>query len=216
MTATEALRRVHEALEEDTADPLRYPSLTVLEYLNQGAQLYLVRAESAHASTTITQTAGRLEYTLPADCLRVSRVSWVSGGQNYPVIPTTMLELDTFFAYKNGWADDTGTRATHYYIFGLDAIGLYPILTSGTQTYTVHYIKAPSVGLPGITFDQVPEEDHEALVCYALARCLAADRKPAEAAQEYARFADAVKKARRRRSSPDRRWSMSYGNKVVA
>lgn len=210
------LRRVHEALEEDTANPLRYPSTRVLTYLNEGAQQYLARTEGVHATTTITQTAGRGEYALPADCLRVTRVLWVSGGQNWPVAPTTIRELDTMFAYKNGWGDDVGTRATHYYLFGLNTLGLYPLLSSGTNTYTVHYVVAPAVGLPGVTVDQVPEEDHEALVCYALARCLAADRKPQEALEEYDRYRTAVTRARRRRSSPDRRWNMSRGLEVTA
>ena len=207
------LDRVWSALDDDSADHQRYPSATVLTYLNEGAQFYLVRTRSVHTSTTVTQTPGTALYALPSDCVAVTRVSWVSGGANYPVSPTTMRELDERMGRNIVWERDTGTRAEWYYIFGVDQIGLYPEISSSTATYTVHYISASYAVTPGLgtdaAIDHVPEEDHEGLVAYATARCLAADKNAKAASEEFAAFDGVVTAAKSRRTSPDRQFAMA-------
>lgn len=215
--------RVWAALDDDSSDHQRYPATRIREYLIDGARLYSAKVGSVQATETITQIPGTALYALPADCVRVLRLTWVSGatltnsgdivtgtGTNYPVSPTTMRELDEQMSGTLGWEDDTGTRAEWYYIFGVNQIGLYPKLTTGTQSYLLHYQGETGIIYPYLLDSEqyVPDEDREGLVAYAIARCLAADKNPGDAQAEYAQYAATVKGAKARRSSPDRQVSM--------
>lgn len=175
----------------------------IYDFINEGARFYVAIVGSVRGSETITQTANTARFSLPQDCIQVERVSWVNDGVNYVVSPTTIRELDERMSKSTGWENDFGVRAEWYYIFGVNEIGLYPKISSGTQTYTVHYKVDLGAVFTGSS-DDVPDEDREALVHYAVSRCLAQDRKVEEAAEEYQKFSTVVKNALARRSSIDR------------
>lgn len=209
MTYAEMLERCRASLDMGSGDEQRYPTSTLREYLVDGARLYVARVGSARQTFTITQLPGTALYGLDEGCISVDRLMWVSDGAYYPVRPTTILELDE--RNPSGWETNTGTRAEWYYFVGLNQIGLYPKITTGTQTYTLHCKYDTGSAYPAVLDSEpyVPDEDREALVAYAVARCLAADQKVEEASEEYAKYADTVAAALRRRVSIDQRVGMS-------
>lgn len=205
MTLTEITTRVHERLEESSSSPLRYPTSLVEQYVSDGERFYVARTGCMTTTQTVTQVPSTLMYELEQDCIQVERVLWSSSGTMYPVVPTTARELDDTH-YQTRWIEQTGTRATHYFIFGMNRIALWPLITTSTQTYTVHYQQdAPATSEAS---ESTPEEDHELLVDYALARCLLKDGKVAEGMAHYATYMAGVKAAARRMSSVDRLWAL--------
>jgi hypothetical protein len=205
MTLTEIITRVHERLEESSTSPLRYPTTLVERYVSDGERFYVARTGCKTTTQTVTQVPNTLMYELNDACIQVERVLWSNSGTMFHVVPTTARELDnTHFATR--WVEQTGTRATHYFIFGLNRIALWPLISSGTQTYTVHYQE--DVSAADEAGESTPEEDHELLVDYALARCLLKDGKVREGMKEYATYMAGVKAAARRMASVDRLWAM--------
>ena len=208
MTTSELLARAWSALDDDSTDHQRYPAATLVKYLRDGAWMYLARTRGVHNVQTLTQTPYTALYELPGECLAVTRIEWNNAGTYYPVSPTTMRELDERMSRGIGWETQTGTRAEWYWIFGLNQIGLFPLITSGTESYVVHYIVAAALTTDTDLYG-VPDEDHEGLVNYVVARCLGGDKKAKEAMDEYAKYVVVVKGAQARRSSSDRLWSMA-------
>ena len=209
MTLDEIKARVWERIEENSSTPLRYPASLLEEYVMDGERFYVARTGCLTTTQTVTQTANTLMYDLESDCIQVERVSWSNGGVYYPVTPTTPRDLDETWALQTRWITQTGTRATHYFIFGMNKIALFPLLSSGTNTYIVHYQRdIPATSLPAAT---MPVEDHELLVNYALSRCLLSERKVRDGMAEYGQYRAGVLAAARRMGSVDRVWAMSSG-----
>ena len=206
MTLAEIQRRVWERLEESTTTPLRYPAALLQEYILDGERLYVVRTGCSTTTQTVTQTANTLMYNLSGNCIQVERVLWSSGGVYYPVAPTTPRELDDMWDLQTRWTAQTGTRATQYFIFGMNRIALVPQITSGTQSYIVHYQQdIPSTTAAAAT---MPVEDHELLVNYAVARCLMSAGQVKEGVQEYEQYRSGTMAAARRMASVDRMWAL--------
>lgn len=207
MTLSEIKTRVWERLEESSTSPLRYPSALVEEYVMDGERFYVARTGCLTTTQTVTQTPNTLMFELDSKCIQVERVSWNNSGTYYPVTPTTPRELDDTWALQTRWVTQTGTRATRYFIFGMDQIALLPMITSGTQSYVVHYQSdIPATSLPAAT---MPVEDHELLVNYAVARCLLSEGKIKDGMGEYAQYRAGMLAAQRRMGSVDRVWAMS-------
>lgn len=210
MTLEEIKTRVWERLEESSSSPQRYPSAVVEEYVLDGERFYVARTGCLTTTQTVTQTANTLMYALSNDCIQVERVLWSNGGTYYTVSPTLPRELDEGPHLKTRWVEQTGTRATHYFIFGMNKIALWPLLSSGTQTYVVHYQQdIPAASIAGET---IPVEDSELLVNYALARCLLSEGKVKHGMEEYAEYMRGTLAAARRMSNVDRVWAMSSRN----
>lgn len=208
MLVSELKTRVWERLEEDESSPKRYLDSLLEEYAMEGERLYVVRTGCLTTTQTITQTASTLMYVLNDDCVQVERVLWSNGGIYYPVSPTTPRELDGQWAFQARWVNQTGTRATQYFIFGMNRIALLPMLSTSTQTYIVHYQQ----DIPASTelLETMPIEDHELLVYYTAARFLLAEGKVDRALEEYAVFKKGMLAATRRMASVDRVWARSH------
>ena len=195
--------RIWERLEEDATTPLRYPSATVTEYVQDGIRFYVARTGCQVATTTITQTASTLLYDLPCDCIQVERVLWDNSGVSYSLEPTHPRHLDNQWYL---WQRQTDTRARAYFLLGLRKIALWPISTAGGESYVVHYQQDEPDDLT-----KVPVEDHECLVDYGLARCLLSEGKVEDGMAEYTKYRKAVEAATRRMASADRVWKMQRG-----
>ncbi len=197
MTASEIIQRVRLRLDEDLGDSSqRYPTATLTEYIEDGVRFYVARVGNQYATTTVTQVANRLLYDLPCDCVNVVRVTWDNDGEYVPLAATSPRELDGEW-YQ--WQRQTDVRSRCYFVFGLDQIALWPESADGGETYTIHYRQDDEDG----DVASVPAEDHEALVCYVVARCLLVERK-ADGAREYAKWRKTVEDAAQRRASMDR------------
>ena len=196
MTLAEIKTRVLERLDETAATSLRYTDALIEEYILDGARFYVARTGCQMATTTIEQVAETFLYDLPCDCIQVTRVTWSSGGNYTPLEPTNTRILDSMMTL---WQRQYGTRATHYFFLGTTQIGFWPLSSDGGEDYVVHYKQDAT---PAVT--NLPVEDHEILVDYAVARCLMADGHPQEAAEEYTKYAKGVKAAQRRMGSADR------------
>lgn len=197
MTEAEIKSRVLERLDDATGS-LRYTDAALSEYILAGARLFVVKTGCVFGETTITQVAQQLFYDLPCDLVQVERVWWNGTDTDHPLAPTSPRELDVSF-YK--WQRQYDTRSRGYFIHGMDQIALWPLATTGGQTYTVQYRKEVC---DDITV--VPYQYHEALVDYATMRCLAADLKANEAFAEWTNFNDKVARATARRGNADRGW----------
>lgn len=211
MTLSELRTRVWDRLAEDSSDPDRYPAATVLEYLNDGIQHFGCRVGHEWATTTITQTANQFWYDLPSDLVRVGRVVWADATSPRKVHASNSLLLDMRDGLTARWEQDTDVRAHTYMLFGLTEIGLYPNITSGTQSYTLHYVKDPGYSELSADTDVpvMPVESHRALVEYAVARCYLADGMVKDAAPAMARWMAAVRTAKSKTGSGDRAWGMN-------
>ena len=192
--------RVWERLEEDSSNPIRYPSAVVTEYVNDGLRFYVARTGCQNATTTITQTANTLFYDLPCDLIQVERVVWDNAGTYYQLEPTLPRELDQRWLL---WQRQTDTRARCYFLLGLNKIALWPVSSSGGEDYIVHYQQDEPD-----TVSKVPVEDHEALVSYAIARCLLSEGKVEDGMKEYAAYKTVVEAAAKRMQNVDRVWEM--------
>lgn len=197
MTQAEIRTRVRQRLDEDAATSQRYPDSLLDEFIADGVRFYVVRVGNQYATTTITQAVNRLFYPLPCDCVSVVRVTWDNDGDAIPLEATTPRELDATW-YQ--WQRQTDTRSRCFFVFGLDQIALWPEAGTAGETYTVHYRQDDEAG----SVSSIPGEDHEALVGYVVSRCLLAERKTEDGANEYAKWRAALEKAAQRRSSMDR------------
>lgn len=207
MTLTEITTRIQNRLDESNSNSQRYTTAALEEYVADGERFYVAKTGVLSNTTTITQVPSTLMYDLPTDCTQVNRVTWNSGGIYRPVEHTTVREMDRSYALAVRWQDQVGTRACHYFIFGLNKIALHPLLQSGTESYIIHYQQ--DVPSSAVASESTPVEDHELLVNYGLARCLLSERKARPGAHEYKVFVDGVERAKRRRANIDRVWSMS-------
>lgn len=224
MTLSELKTRVWDRLEEDSSDPQRYPAADVLEYLNDGVQHINSRAGLDLATTGITQRAGRLFYDLPTDCIHVARVVRFSdddsdgtrdSGEDIltKVDPVSYHDLDNEVGVSawSRWERQEGTYATHYGIFGMDEIFLFPQIATGTEAYEVTYVR--DVGASDLSADtdepSLPDEYHEELVDYAVGRCLLVDGLVEEAAEELQAFAASMREARDHKATLGRVWAPS-------
>jgi hypothetical protein len=206
MNLSEIQTRVWEKLEESSTSPLRYPASLVEQYVSDGERFYVARTGCLTTTQTVTQVPNTLMYDLETDCVQVERVSWNNSGTYYRVAPTTARNLDDTWPHASRWIEQTGTRATHYFIFGMNRIALWPKITSGTESYIVHYQQdVPAATEAGAT---TPEEDHELLVSYAFARCLLRDGKVKKGMRHYNEYMEGVLAAQRRMASADRVWRM--------
>lgn len=206
MTLNDIKTRIWERLEENSADPQRFPQTDVEEYVKDGARFYIAQTGCYRGTTTITQEPDVLLYDLPKDCVLVSRVLWRdSGNVLRPLAPTTARQMDQFWTRDGRWLSDTGVRAERYFIFGLDKIALHPSSSTG-QSYVVHYSK--DLGTSDDPTTIIPDEDHELLVTFALLRCLLTEGKANDASNELDVWDAGVKAAMRRRASLDRVWAV--------
>ena len=180
MTLSELRELVYDRLDEDPDEPLRYTQADVLDYLNDGIQMYSTRVQFVVTDTTLTQEPGRLFYDLPSDCVGVISVRSVTTGFN--LIPVTFKQLDRD-EYDPRWTRTESTRANAYLAFDTREIGLWPKSTAGGETYTLTYHQ--EVGSANLSADtdqpDLPEEYHEALVDYVVARALLSEGKIQEA-----------------------------------
>jgi hypothetical protein len=206
LTLDEIKQRTWERLEENGSSPQRYPSDVLDQYVGDGERFYVARTGCLNTTQTITQVPSTLMYDLEDDCIQVERVVWNNSGIYHPVHPSTARELDNSWSLSTRWIEQTGTRATRYFIFGMNKIALIPQITTSTQSYIVHYQQdVPATTTPSAS---TPEEDHEFLVNYALARCLLSEGKTDAGMEEYNTYMAGVKDAVARRSNVDRVWSM--------
>ena len=199
MTLADLQQRVRDRLDETEATSLRYTNALIEEYMLQGVRYYVVKTQQQFATTTITQTAHTLLYDLPCDCIQVVRVSWSSDGTLYPLDATQTRLLDEQLWH---WQRTTDIRARAYFLLGLKKIALWPVSPDGGEEYIVHYRQDLYDSIA-----TVPAEDHELLVNYVVARCLFVDGNVKDGVEEYKRFEDGVKAARRRGGNVDRVWN---------
>ena len=200
MTQAEIITRVKERLDEDAATSQRYTDAAITEYTLDGARFYIAATGCQYATTTITTAAYTLLYDLPCDFIQVERVLWLRGGTEY--VPLEAMQPRTLDETVYQWQRQTDTHARAYFIHAPRKIGFWP--HSDGEEYLVHYQQDVYDSIAA-----VPVEDHEALVDYALARCLAAEQQVKYAAEHYAEYAAVVKAAKRRAANADRRWEMS-------
>lgn len=247
MTLEDLRTEVWDRLGEDPDDPQRYSAADVLEYLNDGVQTAVSRAGLEFSSVTITQRPGQLFYDLPTDLIHVTRVKLFVDGNSVacaavgipadgvfdhdtPASRLIACDLDTTTAllepihhreldsdtYK--WTTRTGKQATHYGIFGLNEIYLWPLIATGTLTYDVEYLGV------GTTFFSVrsdtpllqstptlPDQFHEAIIDYAVSRCLLIDGDVEEAMEAYEAFQAQIGQAKARKGGIQRNWGISGG-----
>ena len=191
-------------MDESSDDPLRYSDADVLEVINDGIQHFCVRTGCLRASTTITQTANQLFHDLPSDLVFIARIK--SDTTNDPLVPTSARQLDNGSRRSTReWESQLGTSADFYLPFGMDEVGLYPLSSSGTETYTLHYAQDP--GTSNVTNDtdqpSIPLEYHEALVEYAVSRLLMIESKVEEAQEAMGMYLEAVRSAKAKRNNLD-------------
>lgn len=198
MTLAEVKARVLERLDETATVSLRYTNANVEEYVLDGARFYVARVGNQMTTTTITQVAETFFYDLPCDCIQVTRVLWSSNGRYEPLEPTNTRLLDDQMTL---WQRQYATRSNQYFFLGTTQIALWPLSSVGGEEYVVHYKQD---AIPAVS--NLPVEDHELLVDYAVARCLLADGKAQEATEEYVKYAKGIKAAQRRLGSADRLW----------
>jgi len=200
LTQAEIRTRVRQRLDEDAATSQRYPDSLLDEFIADGVRFYVARVGNQYAETTITQSANTLFHHLPCDCIAVERVLWNNDGEYVPLEPTGHRALDGDW-YK--WQRQTDTRSRAYFVFGLDRIALWPEVATAGEEYRVVYKQDVYDAV-----SRVPVEDHQELVGYVVARCLLAEGKAEDGANEYAKWRMSVERAAQRRSSADRQWGV--------
>ena len=226
MNLSEIRQRVWRRLGEDASDPLRYTAEIVDEVINDGVQLFLARMGSKIATTTLTQRAGQLWYNLPSDCIRVQSVRRVTTDD--ALLPIDWRDLDDavtmrkdspyqrFDGLRRRWTDVTDAFASSYLIFGMNEIALWPLLSTGTDTYTVTYTE--DVGETSLVNDGdssgLPFEYEVFLVDYAAGRLLlpgARGQALQEAQTATGRFMSSVDLGGQRKGSLARTWTSDPG-----
>jgi hypothetical protein len=210
LTLAELRARCYDELAEDESSPSRYPATDVREYLNDAVAEYTARVGHNIVTSTLTQTASQFWYDLPADCIQIRRISRdaSTGATNKMLQPVNSRLLDYVWGRNSRWGSDTDVRARDYMPFSYNEVALYPQISTGTDTYTLTYRK--DSGYADMVDDtdepSVPDEDHDALVLYAVARCLLIDSKVNDAAMKMATWRARLREAKRNRSSADRMW----------
>ena len=206
MTTTEIAARVLDKLDESSASSQRYPDARIQALLLDGVRAYVTMTGCNRQSVVVTQEANVLFYDLPCDCIQVDRVGWDSSDGMSPLTPTSTRELDSM-TYQ--WERSTATRATHYFLIGLNRIALWPMATTAGEDYVVYYQQDVYSSL-----SVMPERDHRIIPNYIVGRYLLSEGKAEEAASELTKYGEGVKAARRRRSNSDRAWAMNGGQGV--
>jgi hypothetical protein len=129
--------RVWRRLDENADAPLRYTAELVIGAANDGIQLFYARTGLDYATTTITQRSGVLWYDLPSDCIRVQSVRRVDDEE--PLLPIDWRALDEassiphrerYYPSRYRWTRETADRASHYLVFGLNQVGIWPMISS--------------------------------------------------------------------------------------
>lgn len=201
MTNADIRQRVRERLDEQSATSSRYTDADIDQYTTDGIRFYTSLVGHQFSQFTITQQPQELVYTLPCEAIQVMRVEWSNGGIYYPLFATGLLDLDISWWR---WQRQNDIRSRAYFIYGLNRIALWPTITSGTQSYIVHYKQDKFNDL-----SVVPTEDHEGLVNYCLARLLMVENKSQDGQKEYDTFKTICDKAKRRYADMGRVWAMS-------
>jgi hypothetical protein len=210
LTLLELKSRVYDELDEDPDSPSRYPAADVTEYLNDGVAYFTARVGSSVTTATITQNANQDAYDLPSDLVQINQVmrDVASGSQDRHLQPSTPRGMDLEGGKTLRWTEEVGTRALRYIPFGMNSVILYPMISTGTDTFTLTY--RSYAGDASMTLDTdtpgMPTEDHDALKHYALARCLVVDGDLEGALREVSEWSNRIISAQRRRSSADRMW----------
>jgi hypothetical protein len=164
--------RVRDRLAGDQEEDLRYTDDLVDEFLNDGNRDMAVRTGVFVDDTTITLRPNKWRYALPNNCVQVREV-YMTDAPNRPIQPITVQDLDRDF-YK--WRSVTDTEPYHYFIFpGLRKIAFHPVpSTYDVAAVTVIYDRAPGATslVNRAAKPDIPEQFHEGLVSYAVARFL--------------------------------------------
>lgn len=195
MTAGELRGRVESRLDEDTSGGGRfYTAEEILGALNEAQRLYalltlcLERTESMELSAGVTWYSMLAVFPRWIAPLRV-RVAGPGGGK---VNPATLHNLDALDAE---WQKATGTPQRYAHI-GFDLMAIWPHPSGSGVSLDVTFAACPVEMLSDGYTPEIPEEDHPALIEYAIPRLRAK-----EGGQEFAkslphldRFMEAARK----------------------
>lgn len=152
----------------------------VKDWLNQVQADAVLQTEALVGLATMTPVASAPSQLLDADALRIKAIFPTSGGVQYR--PFEPVSLERMLELRQGSPGTTDT--TRYYTFlGLSEIEFWPT-PRGTETFSIYYVKAPTVLSADADTPDLPEPFASKLLEYgALAE--AADFKRDDQLQNY-------------------------------
>jgi hypothetical protein len=121
-------------------------------------------------STSITTVASTQEYSLPTNCLYVTRVNYKTWSKLKKIDKTQMEWLDGF----NGTQQTSGMPDSYYLYNG--KIGIYPTPT-GTETLTIEYVPQPAEITSGSSAFTIHQLLHLPIIDFCLYRIWGKDQQ---------------------------------------
>ena len=173
--------RVWDRLDEDSATPLRYSQELILFYLRQATEQWAITSGGIRKTQTISLVANQLAYTIDKEYTRV--ISVIDATTSIPLVGVSYRELYDSQGSGAGlrWRLQRSVRPTHYVLFTVNQIWLWPPLSSVTsETVTVTYdslednewLATPDTSVADANIPMVPPEYHHLLVDYITGMCL--------------------------------------------
>jgi len=160
---------------DSSTSPVHLASASMDTFFNASIGSLVDESECIEERMSIDLTAETGEYTLPADCVKVLRVTYADGALR-PVTKQYLRSIDMT------WADTTGEPAL-YYLDGLDGeIGLYPIpdtaavyVGEGTSHLVVEYLASPYDLGTDDNYPEIPVWSYAGLLFGALERAFSSN-----------------------------------------
>lgn len=167
MTPAEVLASIRYQLDETTAS--FWSDAELYSYMSDAEQEVADRFQCVELSTSTTTVASTQEYTAPADCQVVRRMTWY----NVPLKCIDFRQKDALQFNSYGGSDQSGNPES-YYIWG-DKVGLYPIPDSA-QALKFYYAALPARVTTATSAFATPAIFHPCYQDYCLHRAYMKDQ----------------------------------------
>jgi hypothetical protein len=165
VTVTQLLARFYSQIDDSGSAPSNVQPQEALDAMNEGQELAAMLTLCLMTTATFTLTAGEAFYTLRGafpDFLAPLYFT-TAGGR---IMPATLADLD---AGNDAWQVTAGAPS-RYFTLGFNFLGLTPQPPADTAAQFT-YARAPIALVNSIdAAPELPEEDHQALVWYAIWR----------------------------------------------
>lgn len=166
MNLGELKTRIFERLGENLAAPVFYTASEVTAAVNHAQQLFAFLTLCVEGTQTLLLNQGEAWYTSDFGHIVLLKCSRTDGTK---VKPSRLADLD---ALDPDWQKATQGPPERYAQLGARLLAVYPP-SSAAQSMVVNYAASPALLSGDSDVPQIPEEDHPALVDFAvpLLRC---------------------------------------------
>lgn len=204
MTPSDVLSRVRDQLVEGTAG--FWTDAELYRYMSDGESEINNMVECYRVSSTDTTVTGTSGYTLPTDCVAVTRLTYDS----VPLKLVSRREMDALDMPGYGGSTKSG-QPTHWYMYEGMAY-LWPV-PSAAKTIEYDYVASPPAITTASSQFAIPRQFHIPIQDYTLYRAFTKDQDAGRAEWHKREYMQGTMDARMREQR--RRWAGGFP-KVVS